>query len=141
MVDTIIDAKDCVLGRVATLAAKRALLGEKVIVINAEQAYISGRKLGTIADYMDRFETGQIRKGPFLYRQPDRFVRRVIRGMLPRKKARGREALTRVRCYSGIPEAFASQKAIIVPGSSVSKLPTLRRISVKDLCEQIGGPQ
>lgn len=141
MVETIIDAKDCVLGRVATLAAKRALLGETVVVVNAEQAYISGNRLGTIAEYMDKFETGQIRKGPFIYRQPDRFVRRVIRGMLPRKQSRGRDALRRVRCYTGVPEAFASHKAISAPTSSVSKLPTLRRISVKDLCEQIGGPQ
>ncbi|MEK6968266.1 MAG: 50S ribosomal protein L13 [Nanoarchaeota archaeon] len=135
----IIDAQDCVLGRVASLAAKKALLGENIIVINADKAYITGRKLVTIARYHDKFETGQIRKGPFLYKQPDRFVKRVIRGMLPHKQPRGREALKRVRCYPGVPEVYAAQKTITVKGASVSKLPNLRRISVGELCESIGG--
>ena len=139
MADTIIDAQDCVLGRVATLAAKKALLGENVIVVNADKAFISGSKHGIIAKYMDKFETGQIRKGPFLYKNPDRFVKRVIRGMLPHKQSRGREALKRVRCYAGVPESYASQKTVSAKGAEVSKLPTLRRISVGELCRSIGG--
>lgn len=138
MADTIIDAKDSVLGRVATFAAKKALLGDNVIVVNADKAYISGDKHKIILDYKDRFETGQIRQGPFIYRNPDRFVKRVIRGMLP-KQPRGREALKRVRCYKGVPEIYSKQEAIVVHGSNVSKLPTLRRISVQDLCTQLGG--
>ncbi|TAL55726.1 MAG: 50S ribosomal protein L13, partial [Nanoarchaeota archaeon] len=55
MADTIIDAKDSVLGRVATFAAKKALLGDNVIVVNADKAYISGDKHKIILDYKDRF--------------------------------------------------------------------------------------
>jgi ribosomal protein L13 len=44
MEETIIDAKGLILRRFATYAAKQALLGNKVIVVNASQSVISGRK-------------------------------------------------------------------------------------------------
>ena len=40
----IVDAKDLVVGRVASFCAKKALLGEEIIVINVDKAIISGNK-------------------------------------------------------------------------------------------------
>ena len=42
--DVVIDARDCILGRVASEVAERALDGDSVKVINAEQAVVTGRK-------------------------------------------------------------------------------------------------
>ena len=47
----IIDATDLIMGRVAALSVKKALLGEDVVIINVEKAVISGTKENVIAKY------------------------------------------------------------------------------------------
>ena len=42
--EIIIDATDAALGRMATFAAKQALNGKKVIILNSEDAIITGKK-------------------------------------------------------------------------------------------------
>ena len=42
------------------MAAKKALLGETVVVVNAEQAFISGRKDQVLEKYFKKLEIGQI---------------------------------------------------------------------------------
>ncbi len=135
----IIDATDLILGRMAAKAAKAALLGESVDVVNCEKALITGNKKDIIAKYRHRLELGQPRKGPFIQRKADRFVRRTIRGMLPFKQAKGRMAYERVKCYIGIPAPFKDQKAETIKGASIEKVPNLKHITVHEVCRQIGG--
>ena len=44
MVKMIIDAKNLIVGRLSTFAAKKAMLGEKVDIVNCDLAVITGRK-------------------------------------------------------------------------------------------------
>lgn len=134
----IIDAKDLILGRMAAMAAKKALLGEEVIIVNAEQAVISGKKADVVARYKAKVAKGIPLKGPYFPRQPDRLVRRTVRGMLPWKRAKGREAFKRVMCYIGVPEQYQNMKHETMKSAHVGKLPTLNRINVKELCRLIG---
>lgn len=134
----IIDATDLLLGRMATKAAKKALLGENVDIVNCENAVISGTKKDIIRQQMMRFQRGQIRKGPYVYRRPDMFVRRVIRGMLPYKRARGREAFARIKCYIGFPEEMKAQKAQTITDANAAKLPDLKFVKVGEICRLIG---
>ncbi len=101
---TIIDASGAILGRLASEVAKRALKGEEFIIINAEKAIITGNKEATIEKYLHRRQIGSPKKGPFFPKRPDLIVKRAIRGMLPYKKQRGREALKRIKVYIGVPE-------------------------------------
>ncbi len=135
----IIDATDLILGRMAAKAAKAALLGETVDVVNCEKALITGNKKDIIAKYRHRLELGQPQKGPYIQRKADRFVRRTIRGMLPFKQAKGRAAYERVKCYIGIPGEFKDQKAETIKGVSIHKVPNLKYITVHEVCRQIGG--
>ena len=80
--DTVIDARDCILGRVASQVAERALDGERIAVVNAEQAVITGRKEDVIGTYRKRTELGSDR-GPYYPKRPDRIMKRSIRGMIP----------------------------------------------------------
>ena len=139
MATIIIDAKDQILGRLAAFAAKQALLGNTVAVINAEQAVVSGKRSSVVAEAKRHKAMGVPRKGPYHSRLPDRWVRRVIRGMLPHKFPRGRAAFARVMCYIGTPTELAGQKAIKVPGADKAKLPTLKAITVGRICEEFGG--
>ncbi|MBI4440225.1 50S ribosomal protein L13 [Candidatus Woesearchaeota archaeon] len=134
----IIDANNLIVGRMATVAAKRALLGENVEVVNCENTYISGGQYAVIKEYKVKRSRGSIRKGPFFPRMPDRVVKRIIRGMLPRKTDRGRNALKRVKCYMGVPEGFDPKKFETIKEADVSKLPSLRYVQMKRVCKELG---
>jgi large subunit ribosomal protein L13 len=130
-----------VLGRMATLIAKELLLGEQVVVINSEKVCISGDKSNAVKENLAKMaRRGYPLKSAKISRLPDRYVRRVIRGMLPWKTSRGREAFKRLMCYTGMPEEFKEVQPVKIDlKSSVKKLPTLKYITVEKLCEGMGG--
>jgi len=135
----IIDISNSVLGRVATVVAKKALLGETVHIVNCENAIITGSKSRLMADFKQKRERGIPLKGPYYPKQSDRIVKRAIRGMLPYKKPKGREAFERVKCYVGVPEKFENQKLEKIEGTDRSKLPNLKYLYLKDIAKQLGG--
>jgi large subunit ribosomal protein L13 len=102
MAKVVIDAKGAVLGRVGTYAAKELLKGGSVEIINAEEALISGSD-----DFLLKLRAklkmghGSSLKGPRIIRQEDRLMKRIIRGMLPWDRPKGREAYKRLRCHIG----------------------------------------
>ena len=135
----IINADHEVIGRIATRAAKAALEGEQVNVVNCEKAVITGNKKDVIQHYKDKQKRGDPLKGPYWQKRPDRFVRRIIRGMLPWKKARGREAYKKVMCYVGIPDEFKNKEIKTIDVADVSKTHNLKYITIERLCKQLGG--
>lgn len=135
----IIDAKEAIVGRIATYAAKQALLGEEVAIINCQEAVITGNKKTIIAHWRRKFAMGVPRKGPFIPRLADRFVRRMIRGMLPYKQPRGRDAYARIMCYVGEPELQGTK--VEVPGASIEKLPNMKYVTVASVVKTLGGPE
>jgi len=135
----VIDATHQLVGRLATRAARAALHSKTVRVINCEKAAISGRKSVVVADFKRRYVRGATREGPFTHRQPDRIVRRVIRGMLPYKTARGMAAFRRVMCYIGTPIELREAKPVRFEEADVSKLPMTRWITIGDISKELGG--
>ncbi len=138
MIKMIIDANEMILGRIATKAAKAALLGEKVDIVNCEKSVITGNKAQILARYKQRRDRGTHSTGPFFPRMPDRFVKRVVRGMLPYKQSKGRDALKRVTCHIGVPEEFNDQKMESFKEAHISKLPSNKFVFVKVICKFIG---
>lgn len=135
----IIDANNLILGRLGTFVTKKVLLGEKIDIVNCEECVVSGRKENIYSKY-DRFlQMGTPAKGPFNFKTPERLVKRAIRGMLPYKKARGKEAFKSIKCYRGIPESLKGQKLETIKGANVEKLPNLDYVKVRDICIHIGG--
>ena len=133
----IIDAKDMIVGRFATVAAKKALLGEKVDIINCESAIITGNKKNLIVAIKKEKERGTY-KGPFMPRMPDRFVKRIIRGMLPYKQDKGRDAYKRIMCYIGVPPEFEGKEIIKIEKASIAKVKNLDYVSIKEICKKLG---
>ncbi len=132
----IIDAENSVLGRLAATAAKQALLGEEIKIINCEKAVITGGKKENIEAFSKLLDIGQPQQGPFVQRRPDLFVRHVVRGMLPRRQIRGREALSRVKCYIGVPPDV-SEKGSVLKGMKTLKL-RKALLTVGELCIHLG---
>jgi large subunit ribosomal protein L13 len=137
----IIDATDLIMGRMATKVAKQALLGEEVHIINCEKAVFSGTAKTIIAKYQTQFQRGTPAKGPFLPRQPQMFVKRIIRGMIPYKKARGKEALARVKCHKGVPLALQGKEAETIESAKMSKLPVFKTVTVEKVTNVLGAQE
>jgi len=133
----IIDAKGLILGRMASIIAKRLLQGESVIVLNAEKTALSGKRLQIVKEAKTFLEVGHPRKGPFHQRRPDRIVRRTIRGMLPRRKPKGMQAFKRLKVYLGAPLEFKDKKIQTILESSAEKLKS-PNITVGELAKEIG---
>ncbi len=133
----VIDATNLILGRFATFAAKQALLGQEVRIINAEKAIISGAKAKTIEDTKVRKNRGTPAKGPFIPKVADRFVRRSIRGMLPHRQTKGSEAYERILCYVGTPEEFKDVKPVELKQAEARKLPNLKFTTVSEVIKNL----
>ncbi len=134
-----IDATNMILGRIASYAAKKALLGNSINILNCGDAVITGNKKDIFGKYKHRRERANTSNGPFFPKIPDRLVRRTVRGMLPYKQPRGSEAFKRVMCYVGVPEEFKGKKMITLASADVAKTKNFRFVHVKDVCKQIGG--
>lgn len=132
----VVDATDSVLGRFASVVAKRLLLGEEIVVVNAEKAIISGNKISVFEDYKKMRKIGSQVSGPHYPRMPDKIVTRAIRGMMPYQKPRGRTAFKRLRVYIGIPEIYASSEMERIEEASGSL--KCEHMKVGDLSRKLG---
>lgn len=99
----IVDASGLVLGRLASVAASRLLKAEEIKIVNVEKAIISGNRDTIFREYKQTRARGDRSYGPYFPRRPDRIMKRTVRGMVPYKTMRGRDALSRLRVYVGIP--------------------------------------
>jgi large subunit ribosomal protein L13 len=116
----VFDAEGCIVGRLATIAAKELLKGNNVYIVNAEKALISGNPKYVIDVWQTKIARGHPYKGPFYPKQPDRIIKRVIRGMLPYKKWRGKQAFKRLRVYVSVPQEL--KESALKPQKAVSKI-------------------
>ena len=119
---TLINADGLILGRMASGVAKKLLKGEKVIIVNAEKAIISGKKKSKVAEAKEFLEVGAPMRGPFHYRRPDRIVRKTVRGMLPFKQPKGKTALKRLKVFISVPEDLKGQQATELKEAQAAKL-------------------
>ena len=138
--ETIIDASGCLLGRLSSIVAKRLLRGERIIIVNAEKAVISGNKRWIIEEYKQRLERKTLTapwRGPFQPRRPDLILKRTIRGMLPYDKFKGREAYKRLRVFIGVPEKYSNSQFEKIENA---KMKNLRGpyISLAELSAELG---
>jgi large subunit ribosomal protein L13 len=137
----LIDASNHVLGRIASIAAKKALEGRKVVIVNAEKAVITGRKRSIIEDAKRRLGTRTLasqEKAPVHPRRPDMYFRRVIRGMIPWKKPKGKTAFKNVKVFIGVPEEYAGKPLQRFSQADASKL-RCRYVTIDELSREIGG--
>jgi len=138
--DLVVDASSLVVGRLSSIVAKQLLQGKRVAIVNAEKALMTGSRQRTINDRLLFLEVkergGGSRHTPRHYRKPNNFLRRMIRGMLPRRKAKGIAALKRLRVYIGVPEQYEGKTTSL----EEAKFDATGRkcITLGELCTAIG---
>ncbi len=136
----VFDAENMVVGRLGAKAAKAALLGDKVIIVNAEKAIITGDRKTVIKAQIDKLNirtSYNPRKGPFYQRRPDRLVRKMLRGMLPHDRPRGKAAYKRIHVYIGVPKEYAEHEKIVLEEARYGSL-TRKFIRIEDLSYELG---
>ena len=137
---TVIDAKGLVLGRMASVVAKRLLQGETITIVNAEKAVITGKRLSIVREAKTFLEVGHPKKGPYHSKRPDRVVRRTIRGMLPRRKPKGQQAYKRLKVFLNVPQELKDKETQTIPEATVERL-KCPYITVGELAKEVGWTQ
>ncbi|MCC7490724.1 MAG: 50S ribosomal protein L13 [Fimbriimonadaceae bacterium] len=86
--------------------------GDHVIVINAGQVALTGRKAEQKMYYRHSGYPGGIKEvsaGALRQRRPDQLIEKAVKGMLPRTVL-GREAFRRLRVYAGAEHPHGAQQ-------------------------------
>jgi len=133
----VVDASGLILGRMASVVAKRLLLGESIVIVNAEKAIFSGKRLSRVREARAFLEVGHPGKGPFHPRRPDQIVRRTVRGMLPHRLPKGQAAFKRLRVFLGVPLEFKGVTFQTIPRAGVKKL-RCPYVTVGEFAKEIG---
>jgi len=131
----IINADELIIGRMASIIAKRLLNGEEIIIVNAEKAVLSGKR--KIMEAKEFLEVGHPKRGPFHYRRPDRIVRITVRGMLPYRQPKGKQAYKRLKVFIGIPDELKDRKMETLVDARAEKL-TCPYFTVGEFAKEIG---
>jgi large subunit ribosomal protein L13 len=134
---TVIDGDGLILGRMASTVAKMLLAGETIDIINAEKIVVSGNRQMVLHREQEFLNVGGFQRGPVHFRQPHRIVRRTVRGMLPYRKAHGRDAYSRLKVYIGIPDEFKDLEKVSLPEFHSRKL-SKRYVTIGEIAENIG---
>ncbi len=135
----VIDANGLILGRLASKVAKQLLLEDKKIyIINAEKAVISGSRATILKEYKETRERGATEFGPYFPKRPDRILKRTIRGMLPYKRARGRDAMSRLKVYVGVPYELKSAEVVTIEDADRKFLSSNKHIELGEVSQKMG---
>lgn len=120
----VIDAAGQPVGRVAAKAAELIRgkhkpifvphheIGDYVIVVNASQAVLTGRKPAQKIYYRHSGYVGSLKAEPYhklLKRRPEVPIERAVKGMLPKNRL-GRKLFKNLKVYAGTDHPHAAQK-------------------------------
>ncbi len=133
---SVINAEDCVAGRLASLVAKRLLNGEEITIVNAEKAVVTGNPKAIEAFFSEKIKRGDPYHGPFYPKQPERILRRIIRGMLPFHKPRGRTAYRKLKVFRSVPAMLRNEQTETVAGAK--RKITCKSLSIENVSRKFG---
>lgn len=134
----IIDGEGLILGRLASVVAKELLKGKKIAIVNAEKVIISGSKGRTFEDYRRKKERGTKEKGPFFPKMPDRIVRRTIRGMLPYKKGKGKEAFSNLQVFINVPAEYEKKEKKKIEKAKMNRFSIPKYTTLEEVSKKLG---
>ncbi len=105
---TVIDGRNLIHGRLASVVAERIMDGEEIVVLNAEAIIITGERDKIFSAFKAKVDRGDTtkRKGPFYPRRADLLFKRCVRGMIPWMSTSGREAYRRLHVFVGTPKQY-----------------------------------
>jgi large subunit ribosomal protein L13 len=136
----VVDATSCIAGRMCSHVSKLLLQGNRVAIVNAEKAMLSGARAKTIQLYKEHLEINSVTNpihGPFHPRRPDTMLTKMVRGMVPKRKSSGMTAFARLRVYIGVPEEMKKTEMESFSDSKITK-PESYYITVGEVAKEMG---
>jgi len=124
----VVDAKGITLGRLASEIAKRLRgkhkaeytphvdTGDYIVVVNAEQVKVTGRKMDDKIYYRHSGYPGGLKQetlGDLIRRAPARVIEMAVKGMLP-KNPLGRAMYRKLNVYAGSVHPHSAQQPQIL---------------------------
>jgi large subunit ribosomal protein L13 len=124
----VVDAQGKVLGRLATRIAMvlrgknkpeftpHLDTGDFVVVVNADQLTLTGKKLDQKMYYRHSGYTGGLKETSarhLLKKKPEEILRHAVRGMLP-KNSLGRHLLKKLKIYIGAEHPHQAQQPVLL---------------------------
>jgi large subunit ribosomal protein L13 len=122
----VVDAQGKVLGRLASRIAMmlrgknkpeftpHADTGDFVVVVNADQVKLTGKKLDQKIYYRHSGYTGGLKETSarqMMKKKPEEVLRHAVRGMLP-KNSLGRHQLKKLKIYTGAEHPHEAQQPV-----------------------------
>ena len=142
--EIIIDAKGHLMGRLAATVAKELLSGQRVVVVRVEQVVLSGLLYNRRVEYLEwknkQSNSNPRKGGPYHFKSPSKLFWKAVKGMIPRKTARGKAALERLKIFEGCPYPYSHKKKMFAPRSlKIVRLKFGRKYCLLgELCKSIG---
>jgi large subunit ribosomal protein L13 len=136
----VVDATNHIAGRMCSHVSKLLLQGNRVAIVNAEKAMLSGNRYKTIEQYKEHLEINSVTNpihGPFHPRRPDTILTKMVRGMVPKQKTHGIEAFQRLRVYIGVPKEMKNAKMQSFEDSKITR-PEANYTPMGEVAKQIG---
>lgn len=135
-----VDATNQIAGRLSSKVAKLLISGKRVVVVNAEKSLLSGSRTSVVREWQERLEISSHVNpiyGPIHPRRPDNILKRMVRGMVPRKKAKGVTAMKRLRVYVGLPAGVQTEKLTQFKDATAPR-PVPVYVTMKELSKTLG---
>nr|ACO14619.1 60S ribosomal protein L13A [Caligus clemensi] len=116
----VIDGRGHLLGRLSSIVAKFLLNGNRVVVVRCEGINLSGNFYRNKLKYLKFLRLRcnvKPSRGPFHFRAPSKIFLRTVRGMMPHKSERGKDALKRLETFEGVPPPYDKKKKMVIPSA------------------------
>jgi len=141
--EIVVDAKDHLVGRLASIVAKQLLEGKRVTLVRCEKLTQSGKFIRNkfkFLLFLRKRRSANPKFGHHHHRSPSRLFFRAVRGMIPHKTQRGQKALSKLKVYEGVPQVYENTKTVVVPEAlRILRLrPGRKYTDIGRMCSEVG---
>merc|ERR1712013_682609 len=116
----VVDGHGHLMGRLSSIVAKNILTGNKVVIVRCEGINMSGNFYRNKLKYLKFLRLRcnvKPQRGPFHFRAPSKIFWRTVRGMVPHKSEKGKEAMKRLQTFEGVPPPYDKKKRMVIPSA------------------------
>ncbi|MEB3756354.1 MAG: 50S ribosomal protein L13 [Desulfurococcales archaeon] len=137
----VVNGEGHILGRLSSIIAKKLLEGNEVVVVNVEKVVVSGEKRTVVNTYKKILGVKvhlSHKWRPKRPRSPIRIFKASVRGMLPKNNKKGREALSRLKAFIGVPEEYKDAEMIVFRDAYKDRLKTNKYVELAVITKEMG---
>ncbi|MDD4250716.1 MAG: 50S ribosomal protein L13 [Candidatus ainarchaeum sp.] len=136
----IINAEGLIAGRLASKVAKKIIENETITIVNAQKAIMVGTKTSIMPKFQQRVDAAVKSNphfGPKYDRIPSKMLRRMVKGMLPKRKKTAERLIKQLTVYNLNPKNLDLTTSEIIKEAKFNDKHDY--MSLKEIAEALGG--